>query len=60
MDDRSTLPTLDKSDHRNIIYYLRAWGQGERGGETERERDRESVREGGRERESGGCEVPEH
>ena len=64
VDRKYSLPTLNKSDHRNITYCVRAWGQGQRG-EREREREREGGREGGREREKrkergGGGEVPEH
>ena len=47
VDRKHSLPTLDKSDHRNITYCVHAWGQGQRG---EREREREGGREGGRER----------
>ena len=50
VDRKYSLPTLDKSDHRNITYCVRAWGRGQRGG-RERERERERGREGGRERE---------
>ena len=44
VDRKYSLPTLDKSDHRNITYCVRAWGQDQRG-------EREREREGGRERE---------
>ena len=69
VDRKYSLPTLDKSDHRNITYcvHVGALGQGLRG-EREREREREggreSEREGGKERERergwGEGEVPEH
>ena len=53
VDRKYSLPTLDKSDHRNITYCVCEWGQGQRG-ERERERGKERVREGGKERERGG------
>ena len=51
VDRKYSLPTLDKSDHRNITYcvHVRAWGSGSEGGEKERER--EGGREGERVRE---------
>ena len=54
VDRKYSLPTLDKSDHRNITYcvHVRAWGSGSEGGERERKRER--GREGGREREREG------
>ena len=53
VDRKYSLPTLDKSDHRNITYCVRAWGQGQRG-ERGREGGRESEREGEKERGGGG------
>ena len=52
VDRKYSLPTLDKSDHRNITYCVHAWGQGQ-GQRGERGRDEGREREGGKEREGG-------